>query len=151
MAYQRGTTQVWINEVYLGTYKSTTTDGKGELFGFGDSSDSYAYGVDIDWLLWDLTGAYGPNESAALPAGLQTPTQLKENATSASLLIYPNPSNGSFVISGQKDKNLKVLSLDGSIVFQQTIMSNSEQVNVDVKSGIYIVRVGELINKIAIK
>lgn len=36
-------------------------------FRFGDGSSSVTYGGMVDWITWDVTGAYAPGEGAALP------------------------------------------------------------------------------------
>lgn len=149
-AFQVDVTRVWINEEFAGEFTTSATDGVGKEFGFGTSS-SNTYGALIDYIIWDETGAYAPNEGAPIPPGLQIPTAIEDGLSTESLSIYPNPSNGSFIIANQKGANLDVMTLDGRVVYSKSNISASEQVTIDAKSGIYLVKVGELVNKIAIK
>lgn len=85
------------------------------------------------------------------PSDESIPTSLSENMTTNRLLVYPNPSVGSFVVANQKGAKLDVMTLDGKIIYSKSNINANEQVTLDAKSGIYLVKVGELVNKIAIK
>lgn len=72
------------------------------------------------------------------------------------LVLYPNPSNGEFTISGEFAKgNLEVTDLTGRVVYTSEIMSGTTIKLNDVKSGIYTVKLSagdkSSVQKITIK
>jgi hypothetical protein len=54
------------NPTPLAEGKSTQVS-EGNHFSFGDTNDSYNIGANIDWIIWDTTGAYAPDEGSAIP------------------------------------------------------------------------------------
>jgi hypothetical protein len=65
-------------------------------FRFGDGSGSITYGGMVDWITWDVTGAYAPGQGAALPDTL-VKTVPKLNVYNANQL--PNEFSASFTTS----------------------------------------------------
>ena len=56
--------------------------------------------------------------------------------------IYPNPSNGRFTVSGLKSPvQIQVYSLFGEKVFETTVNSKSQTLNLNVARGIYSVKI----------
>jgi len=53
--------------------------------------------------------------------------------------VYPNPSNGKFVITNQQGCDLSIIDLTGKTVYQKVNISNMEQVTIDLNSGMYFV------------
>jgi hypothetical protein len=68
---------------------------------------------------------------------------------SADISVYPNPSNGQFIVSTPSlhtDATLEVYSTDGRLVYQQTIPSTTTETSIDLQqpaAGLYQVRIVE--------
>jgi hypothetical protein len=60
-------------------------------FRFGDGDSSNSMGADIDWVVWDFTGAYAPGEGDAIPEPVVTPNW---DATLSELLVDGTPVDG---------------------------------------------------------
>jgi hypothetical protein len=43
-------------------------------FRFGDGDSGNTFGADVDWVIWDVTGAYAPGEGAPIPEVIVTPS-----------------------------------------------------------------------------
>lgn len=43
-------------------------------FRFGDGDSGNTFGADIDWVIWDVTGAYAPDEGDPIPEAIVTPS-----------------------------------------------------------------------------
>ena len=43
-------------------------------FRFGDGDSGNTFGADIDWVIWDVTGAYAPGEGTPIPDVVVTPS-----------------------------------------------------------------------------
>jgi len=71
--------------------------------------------------------------------GYQLPTALQE-ANALSFELYPNPSEGQFTLLNQSGSRLSLLDLSGKEVYQQEIVDDRALVKVDLKAGIYIVK-----------
>ncbi len=81
-----------------------------------------------------------------------------ESAFSASISVFPNPSNGSFVINGEmlNGANIRIYNSIGAIVYENIANSNSHTVAItNQAAGIYVLRVtsehGSKIEKINLK
>lgn len=71
-------------------------------------------------------------------------TNLKE-VKGESFSIFPNPSNGSFVITPNNDysiEKIEMLDLTGKLVWSKEILEKSQQIrlNLSLTKGIYIIR-----------
>lgn len=79
-----------------------------------------------------------------------TITSINENKSLASVLVYPNPNNGTFNISSNNPiVKVEVLNVYGQVVFvEQNITSNQTQINLNTASGIYFVRLTDENNNI---
>ncbi|MEW6470629.1 MAG: T9SS type A sorting domain-containing protein, partial [Bacteroidota bacterium] len=67
-----------------------------------------------------------------------------ENVLSTGLSVYPNPSSGTFTISGlPADSKIKVMNLFGEVVFEQKAVSADEVIRLDQPAGIYIYSVSD--------
>jgi hypothetical protein len=69
---------------------------------------------------------------------------------------YPNPSKGQFTVRHTLSKpKLTVYAADGRIVYNQTLHSQDSFVDLDAKSGIYILHINDgqktYVEKITIK
>jgi hypothetical protein len=77
-----------------------------------------------------------------------------EDENTSSMSISPNPSNGQFTISFNDydfDKaNMTISSMTGAIVYSESLNSVSNTIqnfNLDLKSGLYLVRVADDANE----
>jgi hypothetical protein len=71
-------------------------------------------------------------------------------------VVFPNPSKGQFTISHTlSNPDLSIFSADGRVVFHQILQTEKTLINLDVKSGVYILHVNDgvktYIEKITIK
>ena len=72
--------------------------------------------------------------------GYETVSALDETPT-VGFTIYPNPTQGQFTITNQKGAYLRVLNLSGQVVHQQSVISDEEEINVPLSTGIYLIEV----------
>jgi hypothetical protein len=65
-----GNVKLYINEdpVPLAEGTTTTTTANNH-FRFGDTNGSHNISALIDWIIWDVSGAYAPGEGTAVPEG----------------------------------------------------------------------------------
>lgn len=63
--------RLYINEgaTPIHTLAPVTTSGR-NYFRFGDGDSGANLGSDVDWVIWDVSGAYAPGQGAAIPEGL---------------------------------------------------------------------------------
>jgi hypothetical protein len=69
-------TKVYINEEVtpsLSFVPAASASGN-RHFRFGDGDGSLNFGANIDWVIWDVTGAYAPGEGAPIPGTVVTPS-----------------------------------------------------------------------------
>jgi hypothetical protein len=111
-----------------------------ELSGLNDSRPMFGFTV-------------GPYDSSVLSVDEELATALPAPTT---LTAFPNPANRQLTVkwSGMEADNVQVYSMDGRLAMEKTISMNQSAVVLDVsnlKTGIYIVRVGEETRKIVIR
>ena len=77
-----------------------------------------------------------------------TLTSINENENSTSVVVYPNPNNGTFNIKAENHiGKVEVLNVFGQVVFvENNVTSNQVQVNFNAASGIYFVRLTDVNN-----
>jgi len=57
-------------------------------------------------------------------------------------IVYPNPSNGNFVVKGENIKSVSVYDLSGKIIFENNLSSNIYQINLsNIEAGMYMVKI----------
>jgi hypothetical protein len=71
------------------------------------------------------------------------------------LLLYPNPNNGAFTISGnQPIKSVAIYSVEGKLLFEKTIGANEISLNIEMLSGLYLIEItrenGTIVKKLNI-
>ncbi len=72
---------------------------------------------------------------------------------SASLVVYPNPNNGQFVVeSNAMISSIEILNQFGSVVYQNRFNDQKARINIDLSKGVYFLKVkflnsGESISK----
>jgi hypothetical protein len=94
-------TNVYLNEdpTPVLTFTPASAASGNRHFRFGDGDSGATFGADIDWVIWDVSGAYAPGEGTAIPDPVVTPSwnadlsELKVNDTgiddfSADVLSY---------------------------------------------------------------
>ena len=70
-----------------------------------------------------------------------SPTGVEE-IESSNVALYPNPTNGSFVVEGEGMTHVTVFNMVGQVVYNADCNGNSMTINLsNVESGIYMVRV----------
>jgi N-acetylneuraminic acid mutarotase len=57
------------------------------------------------------------------------------------LIIYPNPSHGTFKVSLPSDGDLIILNLQGAILFEQSLVFGENLVNAGLNKGAYFVKI----------
>ncbi|NOQ71589.1 MAG: T9SS type A sorting domain-containing protein [Crocinitomix sp.] len=83
---------------------------------------------------------------------------IEETAFSASITIYPNPSNGTFIINGEMlvGSQIQIYNSIGALVYETIANSNTQSVTLtNQAAGIYVLKVtseyGSKIEKISLK
>ena len=123
---------------------------------YGETSTGGMFGGDLDWMIWDVTGAYAPGEGTPIPSSLIGVTGVEKNNSElpASFNLaqnYPNPFNPSTKISFSLVKSgfttLNVYNVIGQQVAQlvnKDLSSGTYSVDFDaanLPSGIYMYRI----------
>lgn len=98
---------------------------------------SYDYIVTMD-------GYYGTNGNVVVDGSNVTEEVSLErvnalNELNTNISIYPNPSNGTFVIKTDQIYTLEVFSITGELVFTQELTNTESYINLGQVSGMYIV------------
>lgn len=107
-------------------------------------------GIDLGFLDYQFGGStddYMIYNRALTPQEVVALTNLalsvKENTFSAKFDLYPNPSNGSFVIdvdAGIKNISLDVYNVIGKKMHSQLLADEKNQVKINLSSGMYFVK-----------
>ena len=114
-----------------------------EIFKQTATTDKFTQtGNSIKWGAGKLNGYAG---LVHILQGSSSITDIKPN--NEIFMLYPNPSNGnfSFYAHNEESVNLSIYSLNGSVVYQNTIHTDNGHTNVNLEGklipGIYIVNV----------
>ena len=75
---------------------------------------------------------------------------LSTNDIQKGLTIYPNPSNGEFVIESENNDVVSIYNNLGQVIFNQKIIKGINRVQVELPKGYYILRKGNQTIKIGI-
>lgn len=138
----------YFDEEPIAVESVTTSEGTGNnYFRFGDPFSDNRSGALIDWVIWDETGAYAPEEGSAIPYGLctatgpETVTSLDERTDKPSVSVYPNPSTGDFTIETSYEGFTYTLhDMTGNLV--QSGENNSSVMTANgLTSGVYLLRI----------
>ena len=66
---------------------------------------------------------------------------ISDIAKLAPISVYPNPSNGEIYIDNAVNSEITLLNTYGTIVLRVNAASNHHLIDVDIASGIYLLRV----------
>lgn len=70
-----------------------------------------------------------------------TPTGINEMANLKGVNIYPNPSNGEFMISAPSNTDIEIVNLLGNVVYKEFTTSDKTPINLsNQSSGVYFVK-----------
>ena len=69
---------------------------------------------------------------------LSTPTSI--NTNDAEIGIFPNPSNGTFIINVDRAYTLEVLSLTGEVLYSRELTGVQNEISLEQAAGTYILR-----------
>ncbi|MDF2455192.1 MAG: peptidase domain protein [Cytophagaceae bacterium] len=70
----------------------------------------------------------------------ESDTQTSAATTAASLLVYPNPTNGSFTIQAESEANAQVFNSQGLQVADLLLTSGKNEIHLVLPAGIYLVK-----------
>jgi len=117
ITYKNGVANIYLNEAPTAFLAGTTTSANSTNdVRFGDGSDGNTHGFLLDWFIFDVSGAFAPNQSK-IPDSLfvdKTSTQVAEHASLATPAVYaleqnyPNPFNPMTKIEFQLPKSGRV-------------------------------------------
>ncbi|MBU2493139.1 MAG: T9SS type A sorting domain-containing protein [Bacteroidetes bacterium] len=153
---QNGTAKVYVDENSTPIFDVVAGGSSNNYMKVGETSTGGLYGSYLDWMVWDVSGAYGPGEGTPLPETLSGLTSVdKFNAELPSNFElsqnYPNPFNPStqisFSIVNPGFTSLDVFNLLGQKVAQlvnEELAVGTYKVNfnaVNLPSGIYLYRI----------
>ncbi len=87
---------------------------------------------------------------------VSSPTYLLNSiASNEAISIYPNPTNGEFIVLSQlsttNSELLTIFNAQGSVVYSQKIVSENTQINANLIKGIYLVKVGNTTSKLVVE
>jgi len=160
ITFQKGESRVYLDEASTPFISGVTTSASSTNdIRFGDGSDADTHGFLLDWLIFDVTGAYLPGESI-IPDSLivdQPEPVAVENETEAipdDFIIaqnYPNPFNPRTTISLQLPRagylRLTIFDLSGhevTTLLDEILPQGQHQVTfnaAEYASGIYFYQV----------
>lgn len=153
---QNGTAKIYVDENPTPVFDVLAGTSSNNYIKYGETSTGGLYGGYLDWLIYDITGAYAPGEGNPIPAELIGVTSVDEFNPEVpdnySLSQnYPNPFNPStkisFSILEPGFTNLSVYNLLGQKVTQlvnERLASGTYTVNLSAEnlpSGVYFYRI----------
>lgn len=143
---ESSTYKIYIDEKSTPVVTGTTTKSNSDdytKFGDGGSSKTGGY---IDWIAWNVGGAYAPGEGDALPDGIfvdgRDNVSVKEMKADI-FKMYPNPANGQVHFSGDLyQSELTVYDISGREVRREVPGSNDFTLDLrEMSTGIYLVKI----------
>jgi hypothetical protein len=67
-------TKLYVNEGATVVQTIVPNTGSANYFRIGDGDNGRTFGADIDWIIWDVTGAYPPGSGTPIPNPVVTPS-----------------------------------------------------------------------------
>jgi len=126
---------ITVTETYhlpMDCYKLTVTDS------YGDGGNAVVIRTTDDLTnVAYVAGGYGAGDDVSFRT---SPTAAVKETVFSQVSIYPNPSNGLVTFSEAKDLQISIFNILGKEVFNSTILTNNERLNLSsLSSGIYLV------------
>ncbi|MBN2214354.1 MAG: T9SS type A sorting domain-containing protein [Bacteroidales bacterium] len=128
----------------------TDRTGSDNWFKFGDQSGNYSHSGYIDWIIWDVTGAYAPGAGAAIPSELSTDyygssSSVNEYKQDESVMIYPSPAESKVCISIPEEllyADLQIFNALGEMVYTSALYSTKTELSLkNFTAGIYYINI----------
>ncbi len=137
--------KVYIDENNTPAFEVTTptsTSGR-SYFRIGDGSSGQANGSFIDWIVWDVSGAYTPEQRAVPGADVLFVKGDMEKA--GRLTVFPNPTTDRFAVShpaARKGATIEVYAANGLKVGTIATDQGATSTNLDLgtkDNGLYTI------------
>jgi len=114
-------------------------------FKMGDGSDETAVSGIFDWIIWDASGAYAPDEGADIPDELYTGLETILNGDINNLKVYPIPADNKvyieFPVKGI-NRNLQIINVLGETLISIEVNKQKNKIDLSgLNGGIYFIRV----------
>lgn len=142
---ESSTFKIYIDEGTVPVVTGTTTKSNSDDYTkFGDGGSATTGGF-IDWIAWNVGGAYAPGEGDNLPDGIfvdgRDNVSMKEMKADI-FKMYPNPAKGQVHFSGDLyQSELTVYDISGREVRREVPGSNEFVLDLrDMSTGIYLVK-----------
>jgi hypothetical protein len=125
----------------------------------GSSFSPTAAGVGLQTAIYSYTDANGCEGIASVSIQVNACVGLVENILANGVSVYPNPNNGSFIVSvnvNVDELTLEMLDLQGRVVFnsmENNIQSGfTKQINMEnVANGVYMLRITTSKEQVSLK
>lgn len=89
----------------------------------------------------DGTDVNGCSNTTTITQDVSVCTGLTQMSKSTAISVYPNPSNGIFILELETESQIEVYDLLGNVVLKETMQSGKHNLNISEKaSGIYILK-----------
>ncbi|ABG57719.1 alpha-tubulin suppressor [Cytophaga hutchinsonii ATCC 33406] len=127
--------QNW-KHIATGPYNSFAIHGDGTLYTVGDNEYTQLGSQNYR--------SNGPVKIECIIAEDTDPVITSTNdkttqATEQKYMVYPNPNNGSFTISGSKNSDVYIYNIEGHLEKFTTMSDLKEQIQIDLIQGIYYI------------
>lgn len=93
------------------------------ILGHGNSNSEWNSYTEVNLYGWECTDCQ---------------TAIDDKLIEDEICLYPNPSEGSFVLENCSGSHLNIYSISGTVVFAQDITSNHERITTNLPNGVYI-------------
>ena len=153
---QNGSAKIYLDENSTPIFDVVAGGSSNNYMKYGETSTGGLFGGLLDWIIWDVSGAYAPGEGTPLPetlTGLTSVNEYDSKLPDNYILSqnYPNPFNPSTQISFSLIKpgltTLTVYNLIGQEIAQlvdEELNSGTYKVNFNAENlptGLYIYRI----------
>jgi uncharacterized repeat protein (TIGR03803 family) len=121
-----------------GNLYGTTEDG-----GVADWGTLFQYNPVTNALIVQLSfiGPNGTDPNGDLIEIISTPAGIHEQQLNKTLLIYPNPNNGNFIIETEDETTVTIANVLSEVVLTQHLQKGKNEINLsNQSSGIYFIK-----------
>jgi len=125
-------------------FKWNITQGATIVSGQGTDSVIIAFNNFISGVITVINGADTLSKTIANPYLQQVTGLVSPNIHSSELVIFPNPSSGIFTVVYPEITSIKIVSVQGKIVYEQAKPENSEKIKIDLSNldkGVYFIQI----------